>query len=76
MKEQITDTDRLNFIEKHYNYETVLKVELEPHCRCFSCRSWCIEINEETYFGYASLRSAIDEAIKECKCNDCKENRK
>lgn len=68
MKEQITDTDRLDFIlDQIYKDESVmLGIEVEPHCRCGLCRSYCIEIYEKQYFGN-SLREAIDEAMENHK---------
>ena len=73
MTEQITDTDRLDFIQIH---EAELKKNVEPGCDCSKHWGWYIEIGEELYFGYNGLRNAIDEAIKACKCKNCVEKRK
>jgi hypothetical protein len=73
MTEQITDTDRINFIQAH---DCEVGIQIEPHCKCGSCWAWCVEIDDKRYFGDGDLRGAIDEAIKDCKCIFCKHKRK
>lgn len=59
-QEQITDTDRLDFIIAN---DATVHTAIEPGCRCASCWTWSIDVNRKEYFS-ADLREAIDEAIE------------
>jgi hypothetical protein len=65
MTEQITDTDRLDFIIAN---DAIVQTDVEPYCRCGSCYAWCIEVKGKKYFApLETLRSAIDEAMEDNK---------
>lgn len=61
VKEQITDTDRLDFIAAN---DAIVQTDVEPYCKCCSCWAWSIEVGNKKYYE-GSLRDAIDAAMKD-----------